>query len=177
MKIKISFLFLFFFPYYNAISQTNEIQLRYNIGNQYEELFGVSSNWFDIDEQGLSSKIISHPFRYHSINNLKSGNRYYNEEDFFRYFYLGLAFKKDSILGKYFFRFRVDKFYFNGKAKTTDNGYLVSGYYLWREIYYKTEISSMQFTPCFGRSFKSKFLTIDIGVEIPLYIRGEQEDY
>lgn len=177
MKKQIVFLaFLIFLGVFKTFSQTNEIQLRYNIWNRYEELFGASSYWFDYDEQNLSNKIITHPFRYHTITKLNNDDRYFNEEKFFRYFYLGLAYKKDSIFKKYFFKLRVDKFYFNGKASTTDNGWLTSAYN-WKLCFYKTVISSMQITPGFGRSFNWKFLAIDIGIEIPLYFKGDEENY
>lgn len=172
------FLFFIFFVFNSAIAQKNEIQVRYNyIGNHYEQLFGPFIPWYyNGNEEKLNNKINTHPFRFNEYNRLVRDDNFFQEWIYCKYYYLGLAFKRDSILKNYYFRFRVDKFSFNYKSETIDNGWLAS-IYDYRNIISETKISSIQYTLGFGRAVKWKYLEIDLGIELPFYFRGDEESF
>lgn len=158
--------------FYRAVAQKNEVQLRFNyIGNHYGQVFD-DWDWYLFgkpDEKALNS----HLFRYEdeteeSIN----GQRYYNAV-YYRYHYGGLSFKRDSVFGNWFVRFRIDRFYLN--IKTEQEGTRLTNAYLFYMARTNTTRSSMQYTASIGKSLHWKKVHLNIGAEVPLYFRKDAE--
>jgi len=183
MNVKLLFFLLSLsFPFYNAIAQKNEIQLRYNyIGKHYEPLFHTTYVWImNAYNTEFSKKINSHPFRYRTGNGyMRPDSSFFSEEHLFSYYYLGLAYQRDSIMGKYFFRFRMDKFSYNHKYsslidKLDTLNIPYSGY---KRIYTETSVSNIQFTAGFGRTLKWKHFNADLGFELPILFKNDDKFY
>ena len=158
--------------FYGAVAQKNEVQLRFNyIGNHYGQVFNDWDSYLfgKPDERALNS----HLFRYEDeTEEFCNGQRHYNAV-YYRYHYGGLSFKRDSVFGNWFVRFRIDKFYLN--IKTSQEGTCLTNAYLLYWGNTNSTRSSIQYTTGIGRTMKWKFIRLHIGADVPLYFRKDAE--